>query len=201
MCRLDMAHEFRGARLSTIRKHLDVLQKQFDQGYEELYLYDFSRRTISVNSFKDAQFIYNTLCKQDEFRIRVTYKELGIYSLEKDWLKDIADNVSIPIEWWEPESELEPIEPGVVYLKNDNGFEYRVTVKGHLNQESAEWLLNNQDKVKLGPTFIQNLQMGMYYLDNMYLYVRNERCMSLVTLIMGSNIRRSDKVVAMNKNA
>ena len=201
MCRLDMAHEFRGARLAYVRKILDILQRQFDLGEDLLFFPTGGRRGISVSSFKDAQIIYNVLCSQTDFRLRVQFKEISIYGLDKDWMKEIYTNISNPIEWWEPNTELHPVEPGQVILAKDNGHEFRVTIKGRLTEDAAMWLINNDDKVKYGPTFRNHLEVGMYYLENMYFYARNERCLSLLNIVMGNSIRRVDKVIALDKIA
>jgi len=200
VCRLDLAIEFRGNRMAYVRKTLDNLQRQYDNN-EELTITNFSIRRVSVQSFKDGQLIYNTLYNQSNYRLRVQFKELTIYSLEKNWLDKLSREVSTPMEWWEPNGDLPKIEPGTVYLKNDNGHNLRVTVKGSISEDAANWLLNNLDKVKIGPSFLYDLENGYRYMDNMYFYIKNERCLSLLQLVMSSNIRRVDKVVAMNKNA
>jgi hypothetical protein len=173
--------------MAYVRKILDNLQRQYDSN-EDLTITNFSIRRVSVQSFKDGQLIYNTLCNHNSYRLRVQFKELG-------------KEVSTPIEWWEPDGDLPKIEPGTVYLKNDNGHDLRVTVKGSIPEDAVDWLLNNLDKVKIGPSFLYDLENGYRYMDNMYFYIKNERCLSLLQLVMGSNIRRVDKVIAMNKNA
>jgi len=198
ICRLDLANEFRGSRLTYVRKILDNLQKRYDQG-EALELGAYRVKNIGIDSFKDAQLLYNVLSKVKDFRLRVVFKELTIYSNEKDFLRYLKENLSNVLEWWEPSSDLHTLTPGIVYLKRDNGYKLRVTIKGRIPPEAAEWLLKNQDKVKLGPTFTLSLMEKMYYLENLYFYVKNERCLSLVELIMGSNIRKVDKVITSDK--
>lgn len=200
VCRLDLANEFRGSRFSYVRKILDNLQKKYDNG-EELNFGSFRPRNISVTSFKDAQLIYNTLEKEKDFRFRIQFKELTVYSTNKQPLEYLRDNLSTVLEWWEPEQELSPLEPGYVYLKKDNGFKFRVTIKGSINSDAADWILSNQDKVKIGPTFHLSLLEKMYYLDNFYFYAKNERTLVLIDMILGANVRRVDKVVATEENA
>lgn len=198
MCRLDLAHEFRGNRLGSVRRIIDNLQRQYDTKYDYLLINENAKKKISISSFKDAQIIYNYLNKNKDYRLRVQYKELTIYGTKKDWLLKLADDLSNTIEWWEPGPNLKVLKPGHVYLKNDNGHDFRVTIRGRLDQSAVNWLLNNQDKVKLGSVFLRSLERGSRYLDNMYFYIKNEKCLSLLNLVMSSNIRRVDKIIVLD---
>ena len=51
-----------------------------------------------------------------------------------------------------------------------------------------------QDKCKAGPKFI-DLVANNGYVNGMYFYVRDEKVLQLVQLIIGGNIRRIDKFI------
>jgi len=201
VCYNDIANEFRENRLANVRQVLDILQACWDDNEDLTYTYPWSKRIRSVTntSFFEAKTLYDTLKKRNDYKLRVQYKQLMIYSKEKTWLKNLSNKISQSTEWWEPKVEL--FEPGCVYLQNDLGYDFRVTFKGRLNETQANWLLNNSSLVKLGPTFFKNLIDGMYYSDGLYCYVRDTKSLTLFNLVLSDSVRRVDKVVYTDKNA
>jgi hypothetical protein len=202
VCRNDLANEFRNNRLHHVGKLLDSLQLSYESNLP-LQLERYRIIQVGIPSFEDAKLIYNELKNKKDYRLRISFKELTIYSNKKEWLYNLGSKMRQGLEWWEPQSELTPLTPGFTYLKRPIPYEYRLYIKGRLSDEAVTWLLtNNNDKVKLGPTLIDYLQEGnKIRLDDFYFYVKSDRVLTILRLLMPGSIRSINKVVCMNKNA
>ena len=202
LCRNDLANEFRNNRLHYVGKLLDELQLSYESNLP-LQIQRYRISTIGTSSFEDAKIIYNELKSNQNYRLRVQFKELTIYSDTKDWLYKLGSKLRQPLEWWEPNDELTPLTPGYSYLKTPIPYEYRVYIKGRISDEAATWLLANQNNlVKLGNTFVEYLKEGnKTRFDDFYFYVKSDRVLTVLRLLMTGNIRSVNKVVCLNKNA
>ena len=202
VCRNDLANEFRNNRLQYVGKLLDQLQLSYESG-ERLELERYRIISISQESFEDAKILYNELKKQQDYRLRISFKEMTIYSNTREWLHNTGSKLRQCLEWWEPQEELSPLKPGFAYLKRPIPYEYRIYLKGRLSQDACKWLLENNDsKVKLGPTLIEYLEGNLQpRLNDLYFYAKSDRVLTVLRLLLGNNIRSVNKVVCLNKNA
>lgn len=201
VCYNDIATEFRESKLSNVRDALDSLQHQWDSNEDLEFGHEWStrKRKVSRASFFDAKILYNELKKRSSYRLRVEHRKLAIYSTKKDWLEKLAQNINQAVEFWEPNNEL--LEPGYVYLKTNYGFDYRITLKGRINVEQANWIANNQHILKVGRVFTKNIKDGDLWVEGYYLYVKSEGSLVLAQMVLNSRIRRIDKVIYKDKNA
>lgn len=202
VCRNDLAGEFRNNRLNHVGKLLDNLQLAYESG-DSLEI-DRYRTKIKVSppSFEDAKILYNEFKKNKEYRLRVQYKELTIYSNDKNWLKSLSSRLRMCMEWWEPEEELTPLMPGYAYLKRKTDYQYRVYLKGKVPYDGARWLVNNNgSNVKIGNTLNCYLNEDRSRVDDMYIYAKSDRVLTILQMIIPENIRSIIKVVCLDKNA
>ena len=202
LCRNDLANEFRNNRLHHVGKLLDNLQLSYESG-KSLQLIRYRPIEVSQDSFEDAKILYNELKNHSDYRLRIQYKEMTIYSNTRDWLHHTGTKLRQCLEWWEPQEELTPVKSGFAYLKRPIPYEYRIYLKGRINDDARKWLLdNNHDKVKIGRVLKEYLEGPMQpRLNDFYLYVKSDRVLTVLKLLMGNNIQSINKVVCLNKNA
>lgn len=202
VCRNDLANEFRNSKLHHVGKLLDQLQLSYEQG-KPLHLYRYRPIEISQESFEDSKILYNELKKHRNYRLRICYKELTVYSTTRDWLHSTGTKLRQCLEWWEPQEELTPLKPGFAYLKRPIPYEYRIYLTGRLNQDACKWLLDNDnDKVKLGKVLKEYMTGPLQpRLNDFYFYAKSDRVLTVLKLLMGHNIRSVNKVVCLDKNA
>jgi hypothetical protein len=195
-----LANWFRGGDLPYIRDTLDELQHQYNQN-NRLVLHLWNRVVyIKTSDLYYAQKVYSHLCTGDSYRLRVEGRSLDVYSDNKDWLENLLLSVDpIASEWWEPKHILQPNT--IIMGPSMKGWEYRITMGSDIPAEFYAWMLNNLDKVKVGPKFKDALLRGYRYMYGYYFYVKNDRILSLVSLVLGKGISKIDKIVIEDKNA
>lgn len=195
--RNQLAHLFREKQFSLTKTHLDKLQQDFENG-RRLILQRYLRQdTVDVADFQEAQILFNELTQRDDYKLRVENPRMQIYSNDKTFLEKLVHKLRFCLEYWEPSSEL-LIENNTVVLSRPMPFEYRVTLKSRTNRDFARWYESNKSKVKIGRVCLEEIQKGGYT-NGLYFYVRNERILNLIMIIIGNNISRIDKVVYKQK--
>tara|TARA_B100002019_G_scaffold290815_1_gene309375 strand:- start:9891 stop:10556 length:666 start_codon:yes stop_codon:yes gene_type:complete len=193
-----MAPIFREKKFNHTRDVLDDLQHQFEQGSEELIWnkgYRYSR-PITVDEFQDTLNLYNYLTSQDynSYSLRVEQMNLNWYSNDEGQLDQLIYrfkkrivSISKPTE-----SQKNLLEPNII-LKPSK-YEFKVTVGATVDPNVAYWFEKNSDKVKIGSTFLECIKQGQY-VKGFYFYVKNEKVLNLVKIVLGGEITRIDKFV------
>jgi hypothetical protein len=192
--RNQLGHLFRGKQFSYTKRHLDDLQKQFEEG-KTLKLVRWRREDyIDVKDFQEAQLLFNDLSRtKEDYKLRIENPRVQIYSNSKFFLDSISSKITSFKEIWEPSSEI-PLEVNTVTLNRHIDCDYKITLGPRTNPEFANWYENNQDKVKIGKACLNEIKNNGYT-RGMYFYVRNQRVLNLLNLLIGENIQRIDKVV------
>jgi len=189
---------FRNNKLLYARKILDELQRQADKK-ESLHLTQFLRsELVSLEHFEKAKALHQMLSNKTDYCLRVEKPTVCVYSNDLDWLEEIgykinADSLHLP----DPTIvDYLSKEQNIVVLEKDNGCSLRVTLGVQSNTNWTNWILNNQDKVKIGPILEKNLVQPQRYTtyEGLYFYVRDEKILQMISLL-GINIRRIDKIV------
>ena len=154
---------------------------------------------VSPIQVAEAQRLYTALSKNKDYKLRVENESITVYSQERDWLYNLAVVLDVQ-EWWEPESEL---TPGVLIMgPKMTGWEYKVTLGIDVPSTFCQWAVANSDKLKIGNKLLQMLQSGhRHYYSGYYFYVRNEKMLNLINLVIGSGIQRIDKIVVDDRSA
>lgn len=192
---------FRGSDLKSIRNALDHLQRQYNER-KKMHISLWSRSVVVlISELHDAQKVYTYLNKETGYRIRVEGTEVSIYSECRDWLWSLCQSIPNSVtEWWEPTN---PLQPNTVILSERlKGWEYRITLGANVPKEFINWAQKNLDKLRMGSVVkFQIKNHKSPYLSGYYFYVRNDKMLSLVSLILGSSIARIDKIIIEDKNA
>lgn len=202
-CYNNLAFLFRGADLSYIRKRLDALQQQYNEtktiSLHNIFLRD---KPVSVIDLYNSQKIFNSLCNNKNYRVRAEQGNLCVYSEDKEWLYELVSILNGYTEWWEPTRKLE--QNTIVMTEAMSDWKYRIKFGSkRVPLSFRDWCYNNKDNLRMGPTFINQLSndaRGSLYLDNLYFYIKSEKMLTLVELLVGNCICRVDKIVIETKN-
>lgn len=187
-------------KLSHARIELDVFTELKRNNLPMIKKQWRANVTINEIDYFDAMDFYTALKSSNEYKIRIDpYHTVTLFSNNKQFLLDIANKLRTPnIEFWQPNEDHIALltsntkiqivdEPPKLPLKiwfNNN----------RVSTDFANWLRVNNDKCKIGKIALESLeQYG--YLNGLYIYLRDEKVLSLVTLLAGSSIRSVEKLV------
>jgi len=189
----------RGVPLSFARSQLDDLTQKY-RANEPLTKQTFRATVeIPVESYLDAKDIYSILKKNSGYKLRVeTSRSLGIYSNDRDMLMRISKKMRESLrEFWEPAPGNELIllnKKDIVLVKSPSAYEYKVHLRyTKVDVAFKNWIDANLDKIKIGAATYGDISTG--FANGCYFYVRDERVLSLVELLIGHAIRKVDKIV------
>lgn len=190
----ELAPIFRGKNYTYTRKILDTLRHDYNSG-KPLGLRRYLRVAhIRHAHYIDARIMFFYLQRMSDYLIRCEGSTFNIYSNNQSDLIKITKRVKNVIEYWEPESNtIDDILQGKI-LSNVKGYKYKVTF-GDRVQNLGTWIGNNQDKVKVGPICLEGLQNDNY-VAGLYIYVRDEKTLTLIKLLTGTGIRRIEEIIS-----
>lgn len=203
--RNDLNNIFRGElqkkeKLSYARSQLDQLTEQYRNNQ---VLYKKAWRTevpLDINDYFDAMTLYTSLKSYDNYKIRIDpYNTITLFSNNKEFLLGIGNQLKTQaVEFWEPNAEyIELLKSSTKIQIVDQVPELPLKVwfnSKRINKDFANWLRVNDDKCKIGKIALESLeQYG--YLNGLYIYLRDERVLNLVTLLAGRSIRSVEKLV------
>lgn len=201
--RNELSHIFRtdlqkDGKLGYAKVTLDKLNLQY-QNNQPLTRQKYNTVVdVSKNEFLDAKDIYTVLKKNKDYKLRCESLSLAIYSNDRDFLYKIINKLrTTHIEMWEPAPEnieLLSKKQNIKIVNYKPLLQYQV----HLNHKRidpsfANWLLNNQDKSRIGPKALDYVERG--WAGDFYFYVRDEKVLSLISILIGHNIRSVDKLI------
>jgi len=187
-------------KLSYARSQLDSLTEQYrnnDPLYKKAWRTDVS---VDINDYFDAMAVYNTLKKTDEYKIRIDpYSSVTLFSNNKDFLLELGNKLKTD------SAEFHQPNPDYIDILKSNAKIQIVDVlpklpikvwfnSNRINTDFANWLRANNDKCKIGTVALESLE-DYGYLNGLYIYLRDEKVLNLVTLLAGSSIRSVEKLV------
>lgn len=190
-------------KLGFAKEQLNNLHEKYIQGEaleEQVYR---TVRTIPVNDYLDAVDIYNILKFADNFKLRVDpIRTLTIYSNDRELLQRLVNKMRVSNkEFWEPDaSTISTLlnETNIIIVDNQPQFNIKITLgTQRVDTSFANWLRANDDKSRVGQTTLKEIE-NEGYLNGLYFYIRDEKVLSLVYMLIGHNIRRIDKLVYKN---
>ena len=178
---------------------LDELNERYSRG--EVLTKDVWRTTLVIEEteFLDALDIYNNLKSFDDYKIRVERGSfMWLYSNNKELLLLLRNKMrSSAKEFWEPAEEninFLKQEKNVVLVNSQPDFPLRVWLGyNKIDPALANWLENNKDKSSVGNKTLQNIKNG--WCGGNYFYVRNEKVLIMIEMLVGHNIQRIEKLV------
>ena len=187
-------------KLSYARSQLDSLTEQYrnnDPLYKKAWRTDVS---VDINDYFDAMAVYNTLKKTDEYKIRIDpYSTVTLFYNNKDFLLELGNKLKTD------SAEFHQPNPDYIDILKSNAKIQIVDVlpklpikvwfnSNRINTDFANWLRANNDKCKIGTIALESLE-DYGYLNGLYIYLRDEKVLNLVTLLAGSSIRSVEKLV------
>lgn len=188
--------------LGFARKMIDRLTESYRKGEPILEKRFRHTREVDIEEYFDAKDIYSCLKGMTDYKVRVDpWRSLIIYSNDRDSLLKIANKIrKNNIEFWEPNPE------SIQFLLTKNNvivsdvpvtFPYKITLGRSRTGNTADlanWLKHNTDKSKVGDKALAEFERNGYC-DGLYFYVRDKKVLMLVQVMIGSKIRRVDKLV------
>jgi|TARA_B100001093_G_scaffold508738_1_gene571516 hypothetical protein len=191
----------REGTLSHVRKELDKYQLDYENGIPLQRQVWRTTISISQEDFFDAKDIYSRLkSHHKQYIVRIGLgNDIIIYSNNREFLVDLGTTVRTKsVSFYEPLENIKELlkkEKDIAFVSKKPEFGLRVTLGRKLgSNELASWLKNNTDKSKIGKTALSYLE-DQAYVDGLYFYVRDEKVLNLITLLIGDNIRRVQKLV------
>ena len=187
-------------KLSHARQELDRLTESYRNNQTLVKRAWRTDITVSVNEYIDAVTVYNTLKNNNEYKIRIDpYSTITLFSNNKNFLLDLSNRLKTDeIEFWEPNPKYIDILKSKTKIQIvDNPTELPIKVwfnSTRINTDFANWLRANNDKCKIGTIALESLE-NYGYLNGLYIYLRDEKILNLVTLLAGASIRSVEKLV------
>lgn len=188
----------------TKQNREDIL-KELQYNYDNnLALHLKRRRTTTVidkEDFENAKFLKKLFEKYTDHRKRVEFaNRLIIYTNSKDMLDEIIDKLESCVkEIYKPKEGIEGfltqnIETAIV--KTPTEYEFRVYLNGNrIDPNFANWLRSNRDKCKVGEATLWNIENDNFLTNNNYFYIKNEKVLTMIRMIIGHNIRKVERLV------
>ena len=194
--RNSLANIFREKKFSFAREVLDDLQYQFEKGEVLVRSNNYRKTPVELLEFLECQTLYKELLKNIDYRIRIEVPYLQIYTNDKQWLLELSQKVLKPEEFWQPDSAyVNFLKENVIIISKPTKFPYRVTLGDiRVNPGFSLWIQRNHDKIKIGRGCKEAIDAHSYC-ANLYFYVRDEKVLELVKLMITPSIRRIDKLV------
>lgn len=189
---------FRDKKFDNARNILDEMQTQADNGrpleWQRGYRYIVP---ISTKTLATGQYLLREFTKIDfkSFKLRCESPSIGIYSNNINWLLAFTRSKLDVTSLSRPHPDIvSDLVPNVIVVKDEIQHEYKITLGGRVSTSLADWIAANRDKCKAGPKFLETVRNGRY-VDGYYFYVRDEKVLQLVQLIVGGKIKRIDKFI------
>ena len=187
-------------KLSHARSQLDTLTEQYRQHQPLLKKQFRSDIVIDINEYFDAMTVYSSLKMSSEYKLRIDpYSIITLFSNNKDFLLDLGNKLRTnTTQFWEPNPNyIDALKSNTKIQIVDEPVSLPLKVwfnSTRINPDFANWLRANDDKCKVGKVALESLE-NYGYLNGLYIYLRDEKILNLVTLLAGSSIRSVEKLV------
>ena len=185
----SLAHIFREKKFRYAREELSRLEIMAEMK-EPLILGTYRRKEYDLATFIECKWLYKELIKRNDYKIRVEYPAVHFYSQDKDWLMHIGSQVKNPIDFHEPPVVL---AKNTILVEKPSDYEYRITLNSKPDPSLAKWIEANPKLAKAGPVFLEEVANSGYS-KGLYFYVRDDKVLNIVGLMLGS-LGRVDKIV------
>ena len=195
--RNELSHIFRTEfqkkeKLSFAKQELDRLAEDYRNN---LPLYKKAWRTdifVSDSDYLDASTVYDVLNNSDEYKIT-------LFSNNRQFLMDLGNNLNTDIiNFWEPDVnyvELLKSKTKIQIVDVPAALPVKVWFNStRVNKDFGNWIRSNRDKCKIGKIALDSLD-NFGYLNGLYIYLRDDKVLSLVTIMAGASIRCVEKLV------
>lgn len=194
----QLAHIFREKKWSYAKSVLDHLQKSHEQNTNLIWQRGLRHDPVSEDDFITATKFYQTFKqkKDDDFKLRVENCFFQVYSNDTAWLVELSKLTNKSVQLWSPAVEHVGLLDSNTIIKNKPfAYDYKISLKNRVDPSFAVWAKNNKDKIKIGSKLLRYIEHSAY-VKSMYFYVRDEKILQLIHLMIGSSILRIDKIVS-----
>lgn len=185
----SLAYIFREKKFRFAREELSRLEVMYEMN-KPLVLGSFRKKEYDIPTFMECKWLYKELISRNDYKIRVEYPTVQLYSHDKEWLLSIATKVKTPTDFYEPPVVL---AKNTILVEKPSNYEYRVTLSSKPDPSLSKWIVANPKLAKAGPVFLQEVADNGYS-RGLYFYVRDDKVLNIVGLMLGSN-SRVDKIV------
>ena len=187
---------FRGKNFTYAGEVLDVLQQDYENGRPLVRKVWSKEFKVPQTHFTDCQIIFNTCAKWDDFLFRIEGPNFGIYSNTKEDLEFLIPKLQTVTEFHEPDPNIiDFLDSNIEIVDGTPEYQYKVYLSDKATPGFAKWAVGNNDKIKLGHTLKKEIENNGY-LRGFYFWVKDEKVLLLVKMIIGGNIQRIDKLVS-----
>jgi len=185
-------------RLSFARSVIERLEEQQASHREMSVEVWRAQKLVSTSEFTEGSNILSLLESHDDWRVRVEMNRyMTIYTSDETLIDGLAQGCGAR-EIHKPEEGIENflllnIDTAVVNKPPE--YDYRVYLKGNrVDPSFANWLEANADKSRIGKQSLNNIKHGWISSGN-YFYIKNDKVLTMVRMIIGHNIRRVEKMI------
>ena len=187
-------------KLSYARRELDRLAEDYRNNFP---LFKRAWRTdisIANNDYFDAMTVYSALKHSNEYKLRIDpYSKITLFSNNKEFLVDLGSKLKTDtLKFWKPDPnhiEILKSKTKIQIVDEPPALPLKVWFNStRVNQDFASWIYANRDKCKIGTIALDSLE-NYGYMNGLYIYLRDDKVLSLVTLLAGSSIRSVEKLV------
>jgi hypothetical protein len=191
----------RGGKLEFAKASLEEFFEQHRNGHPIVSTRYRSVVSISHQQLLDANEIYKTMrSATTEYLLRCEYQTIMVYSNDKGLLVKLSKKINTgDLELWEPDKTVVGFlsaNANTIMVDNPTDFPYKITFgRKPAKVELADWIDNNADKVKIGSILLENLRNEVRWIQGQYFYVKDEKIIFLLKIMLGDNIGKIDKLV------
>ena len=187
-------------KLSYTRQQLDRLAEDYRNNIPLRKIAWRTEIVVDTTDYLDAMILYTVLKNSNEYKLRIDPgSTITLFSNNKDFLINLSNSLSTQtVKFWEPNpNHIEILKSKTKIQIVDKPLELPIKVwfnSTRINQDFGNWIRANKDKCKIGTIALDSLE-NYGYMNGLYIYIRDEKVLSLVTLLAGSSIRSVEKLV------
>jgi len=153
---------------------------------------------IDTLDLLDANAIFEFIKdKRDQYLLRVDRHRLSFYTNNEEFLESFSDLIE-NVEVSKPDPayiDFLKSNRNTIVVTEPSDYEYKVTFGWNTPTDHlGQFLDNHSAKTKVGPKTRYNIdkRLGVY---NNYIYVKDEKILLLLQMIVGTSITRIDRLV------
>lgn len=191
------------ATIDTIEEELTTAAKKTKNSVPKTTIKRWNRiYDVVQEDVDEIKVIRDSLIEfQGEYRTRSEMLNLSIYTNNEDLLNNLIlfTKNSKNVEISKPNDSVKSLmenNKDIFVVSSPMPYQYRITVSGKMknSKKVAQWLEENQDKIKASSSAIKGFKLE-YWLSNLLFYARDDKILTLAQMMFGENIRKIEKIV------
>ena len=188
--------------LGFARERIDQLTDSYRRGVVMSIPVYRTWKEIDQETYLDARHIYACLIRsKNDYKIRVdAYGGMNVFSNDYKLIEKISKNLKTKrIEIWYPDKSIEKKllkNSNIIISNNPVEWPIKITLGNRKRDYSgfANWADHNKNKVRIGNVALRELH-NHGYVSGYYFYIKSEKILNLINIMVGDNIRRIDRIV------